>query len=243
MRFRAATARGSEARGRFLAPADPSPCRPPAPGRRRTLGLPPPQQHGGEVKLPPPPSSPSAEQVVWQRERFPSAGGRPQGRAEGGGSCPAPPLRQPGRLPRPRREGCPVSPMQGGGCAAGGGVISMLGSARTFSWGGGTGLHPPLLSGRVSPPLAQPRGTCGPPPSGGGCPQRAAPPPAPAPVLGAAGAAPAPRPLAHLQTLHAGRAGARTGGRGGRSAAPGKGHVGPRGGPLGGACPLPGAAS
>lgn len=131
------------------------------------------------MKLPPPPSSPSAEQVVWQRERFPSAGGRPQGRAEGGGSCPAPPLRQPGRLPRPRREGCPVSPMQGGGCAAGGGVISMLGSARTFSWGGGTGLHPPLLSGRVSPPLAQPRGTCGPPPSGGGCPQRAAPPPAP----------------------------------------------------------------
>lgn len=41
------------------------------------------------MKLPPPPSSPSAEQVVWQRERFPSAGGRPQGRAEGGGA-PAP---------------------------------------------------------------------------------------------------------------------------------------------------------
>lgn len=172
----------------------------------------------------------------------PRAAGRKGGR-RGGAPAPLPLFDNPGASRGRAGKDARFPRCRGGGCAAGGGVISMLGSARTFSWGGGTGLHPPLLSGRVSPPLAQPRGTCGPPPSGGGCPQRAAPPPAPAPVLGAAGAAPAPRPLAHLQTLHAGRAGARTGGRGGRRAAPGKGHVGPRGGPLGGACPLPGAAS
>lgn len=158
-----------------------------------------------------------------------------------GGSCPAPPLRHPGRLPRPRREGCPASPMQERG---------------GWRWGDRDArLHPHLQlrrEYRASPaaairkgasPQAQPRGTCGPPPRAGGCPQRAVPPPTLAPVQGVEGAAPAPRPLAHLQARHAGGAGARTGGGGGRSAAPRQGHLGPRGGPLGGACPLPGAAS
>lgn len=108
----------------------------------------------------------------------PRAAGRKGGR-RGGAPAPLPLFDNPGASRGRAGKDARFPRCRGGGCAAGGGVISMLGSARTFSWGGGTGLHPPLLSGRVSPPLAQPRGTCGPPPSGGGCPQRAAPPPAP----------------------------------------------------------------